>query len=147
MKRHFLVLFLFTFVLSYLDFVTGDTSKIVPKDYSGIYEVQGVETNGPYCGIAIIKKLADRDDQYVAQWTSVIGQNAVGNGYVRDGYLIFSWSAGPNVRGITEYTLGKNGKHKGRWHHTSNYDWQDETIEFKMALPEVKIERPKAKES
>lgn len=82
------------------------------RDRSGIYEIRGSEGEKQYAGVMILKKISE-DNQYAAQWTTVIGQSTHG---VKNGYLIFSWTNG-QIHGLTEYKLTDNGKYKGRWFH------------------------------
>lgn len=114
------------------------------QDRSGIYEVRGAEVQSDgkkvkYAGICILKKVSDKN-HYVAQWTSVIGQNIVGFGYVRDGHLILAWSSG-KATGINEYKLADGDKpYVGRWSQSGNAIWNEETLYFKCTLPKAEKE-------
>lgn len=109
--------------------------KVEPKDYSGFYEVRGTERTDEktrsYVGLLMLKRISD--DQYAAQWTSGIGQNAVGFGILKENTLTFSWIIG-GLQGVTEYTMSDRKRHKGRWYHSKNPTWCDESIEFKLPL-------------
>lgn len=104
-------------------------------DYSGIYEVRGVEvteeTKKKYVGLLILKKIGD--DQYVGQWTAAIGSNTVGIGTLKGKVLTFAWTTG-GVSGLTEYTMTAGKKHSGRWFYSKNRNWSEETIQFKIPL-------------
>jgi hypothetical protein len=104
---------------------------------SGVYEVRGFEVKEdeklPYEGFAIFKKVAK--DRYIIQWTTEIGANVVGFGYVRDGYLICAWRTG-DIIGQTEYRIGNAGVHEGRFIHSRTSTWQTETVRFRMGLLE-----------
>lgn len=112
---------------------------VLGQDRSGIYEIRGLETQPDgetkkkYVGILILKKVSE-DNQYLAQWTSTIGQNTTGIGYARNGFLILGWSSG-TIQGITEYKLEDGGTYKGRWMHSRSSKWHEEKIIFKMNLP------------
>lgn len=104
------------------------------KDYSGFYEVRGteksVEGSTNYVSILMMKKI--NKDQYVAQWTTGIGSNITGVGFLDDDKLTFSWITAGGTVGITQYTLGPKNKHEGKWCHTKNLIWSSEVIEFRM---------------
>jgi hypothetical protein len=108
------------------------------QDRSGIYEVRGAElqqdgSKRKYVGIMILKKTS-AENQYVAQWTAAIGQNTTGVGFVRNGYMTFSWTNG-QIHGVTEYKLMDGDTYKGRWFHSRDTQWHEEDVIFKMKLP------------
>ncbi len=100
-----------------------------PKDFAGIYEIQGSENEKKYAGICLIQK---KGDGYLVQ--NIVGGNALGIAVIVEGKLIVAWTQGQFV-GLTIYdsiTL------EGKWLVSSEMAWHDEELTFIQKQPKVK---------
>lgn len=100
-------------------------------DISGVYESQGVDANGAYAGLCVIRRLSEGG--YAVQWTYGPSVNTVGFG-IRDGnQFTVNWNE-QGKPAITFYRINGN-RLDGRFVVAPGQRYYTETLTFKMSFP------------